>query len=44
LNLANFDDEQQIDAEDNHRRCVKHGREEEAKPKRKQRKTREDDE
>jgi hypothetical protein len=36
---APLDDEQQIEAEDNFRRCVKHGSEEEAKPKREQRKT-----
>jgi hypothetical protein len=42
LNLANLDDEQQIEAEDNYRSCVKHGAEEEAKPKRKQRRTREE--
>jgi hypothetical protein len=43
LNLANLDDEQQIEAEDNYRSCVKHGSEEEAKAKRKQRKTKEED-
>jgi hypothetical protein len=44
LNLANLDDEQQIEAEDNYRSCVKHGAEEEAKPKRKTRKKQDDDE
>jgi DNA modification methylase len=44
LNLANLDDEQQIEAEDNYRSCVKHGSEEEAKPKRKSRKKQDDDE
>jgi hypothetical protein len=44
LNLANLDDEQQIDAEDNYRSCVKHGSDEEAKPKRKGRKKQDDDE
>jgi hypothetical protein len=44
LNLANIDDEQQIEAEDNYRSCVKHGGEEEAKPKRKSRKKQDDDE
>jgi hypothetical protein len=41
LNLASLDDEQQIEAEDNYRSCVKHGAEQEAKPKRKQRKNKE---
>jgi hypothetical protein len=44
MNLANLDDEQQIEAEDNYRSCVKHGGEEEAKPKKKRRKMTEDDE
>jgi hypothetical protein len=44
LNLASLNDEQQMEAEDNYRSCVKHGAEEEAKPKRKQRKTRREDE
>ena len=43
LNLANLDDEQQIEAEDEYRICVCRGSEEEAKPKRRQRKTREED-
>ena len=43
LNLANLDDDQQIEAEDNYRSCVKHGSEEEAKPKRKQRRTRDEE-
>lgn len=43
LNLANLDDEQQIEAEDNYRSCVKHGTDEEAKPKRRQRKTKDGD-
>ena len=38
LNLANLDDEQQIEAEDDYRICVRRGSEEEAKPKRKSRK------
>jgi hypothetical protein len=42
LNLANLDDEQQIEAEDNYRSCVTHGSDEEAKPKRKQRRAREE--
>jgi DNA modification methylase len=44
LNLANLDDEQQIEAEDNYRSCVRRGSEEEAKPKRKSRKKQDDDE
>jgi DNA modification methylase len=44
LNLANLDDEQQIEAEDNYRSCVKHGSEEDVKPKRKSRKKQDDDE
>ena len=44
LNLTNLDDEQQIEAEDNYRSCVKHGSEEEPKPKRKSRKKQDDDE
>jgi hypothetical protein len=37
-------DEQQIDAEDDYRICVRRGGEEEAKPKRKRRKMKRDDE
>jgi hypothetical protein len=43
LSLANLDDEQQIEAEDDYRICVRRGSEEEAKPK-KRRKMTEDDE
>jgi hypothetical protein len=42
LNLANLDDEQQIEAVDNDRSCVEHVSEEEAKPKRKERRVREE--
>jgi hypothetical protein len=41
--LANLEDEQQIEAEDDYRICVRRGSEEEAKPKRRQRKTRDED-
>jgi hypothetical protein len=44
LNLANLSEEQQIDAEDNYRICVRRGSSEETKPKRKRRKTQDDDE
>jgi DNA modification methylase len=44
LNSASLSDEQQIEAEDDYRICVRRGSEEEAKPKRKSRKTKEDDE
>jgi hypothetical protein len=44
LNLANLTDELQIKAEDNYRICVRRGRDEETKPKKRQRKTRPDDE
>ena len=44
MNLANLDDEQQIEAEDDYRICVRRGSEEEAKPKRRQRKQQDDDE
>src|SRR5208282_6239321 len=44
LNLASLSDEQQIEAEDDYRICVRRGSEEEAKPKRKSRKTKEDGE
>ena len=44
LNSANLSDEQQIEAEDDYRICVRRGSEEVAKPKRKSRKTKEDDE
>ncbi len=38
LNLANLTDEQQIEAEDDYRICVRRGSEQEAKPKKRQRK------
>jgi hypothetical protein len=38
LNLANLTGEQQIEAEDDFRICARRGSEEEAKPKKKQRK------
>jgi hypothetical protein len=41
--IALLDDEQQIEAEDSYRSRVKHGSEEGAKPKRKQRRTRDAD-
>jgi hypothetical protein len=44
LNLANLSEEEQIDAEDNYRICVRRGSSEEAKPKRQRRKTHDDDE
>jgi hypothetical protein len=44
LNSANLDDEQQIEADDDCRICVRRGSEEGAKPKRRQRETKEDDE
>ena len=44
LNLANLDDKQQIEAEDDYRSCVRHGSDEEAKPKPKSRKKQDDDE
>jgi hypothetical protein len=44
LNLANLTDEQQIEAEDDYRICARRGGNEEAKPKRKSRKIKEDDE
>ena len=44
LNLANLTDEQQIEAEDDYRICVRRGSDEEAKPKRQRRKTRGEDE
>ena len=44
LNLANLTDEQQIDAEDDYRICVRRGSNEEAKPKRQRRKKQDDDE
>ena len=44
LNLANLSDEQQIEAEDDYRICVRRGSEVEAKPTRKSRKRQEDDE
>jgi hypothetical protein len=43
LNLSRLTDEQQIEAEDDFRICVRRGSEEEAKPKRKQRRAREED-
>lgn len=42
LNLANLSDEQQIEAEDDYRICVRRGSEVEAKPKRKNRKRRDE--
>ena len=36
LNLANLTDEQPIEAEDNYRICVRRGRDEETKPKKRQ--------
>ncbi len=44
LNSANLTDEQQIEAEDDYRICVRRGSSEEAKPKRKSRKKSQDDE
>jgi hypothetical protein len=44
LNLANLSDEQQIEAEDDYRICVRRGSEVETKPKRKSRKKQDDDE
>jgi hypothetical protein len=44
LNLANLSEEEQIDAEDNYRICVRRGSTEEVKPRRKRRKTQEHDE
>jgi len=44
LNSANLTDEQQIEAEDDHRICARRGSTEEAKPKRQRRVNREDDE
>ncbi len=44
LNLANLTDEQQIEAEDDYRICVRRGGDEEAKPKRKRRKMKSDEE
>ena len=44
LNLANLTDEQQIEAEDDYRICVRRGRDEETKPKKRQRKMKPDDE
>ena len=43
LNLANLTDEQQIEAEDDYRICVRRGSEQEAKPKKRQRKMLQDD-
>jgi hypothetical protein len=43
LNLANLDDEQQIEAEDDYRICVRRGASEEARPKRQRRKKHSDD-
>ena len=44
LNLANLTDEQQIEAEDDYRICVRRGSEQESKPKKRQRKMLQDDE
>ena len=38
MNLANLTDKQQIEAEDDYRICVRRGRDEETKPKKRQRK------
>jgi hypothetical protein len=43
LNLANLSDEQQIEAEDDYPICVRHGSEQEAKPKKRQPKILPDD-
>jgi hypothetical protein len=43
LNLAHFSDEQQIEAEDDYRICVRRGSNEESKPKPKRRRPTEDD-
>ncbi len=43
LNLANLTDEQQIEAEDDYRICVRRGRDEETKPRRQRPNTTEDD-
>ncbi len=43
LNLANLTDEQQIEAEDNYRICVRRGGEQESKPKKRQRKMLQDE-
>ncbi|MGO8900411.1 MAG: hypothetical protein ACLQU5_18995 [Isosphaeraceae bacterium] len=43
LNLANLTDEQQIEAEDDYRICVRRGRDDETKPRRQRPKTTEDD-
>jgi len=42
LNLANVTDEQPIEAEYGYRICVRRGRDEEAKPKNRQRKMKQD--
>jgi hypothetical protein len=44
LNLANLLEEEQIEAEDDYRICVRRGSSEEAKPKRQRRKAQDDDE
>ena len=44
LNLAHLTDEQQIEAEDDYRICVRRGTSEESKPKRQRRKPRDEDE
>lgn len=43
LNLANLTDEQQIEAEDDYRICVRRGSDEEAKPKKRPRKMKQED-
>ena len=43
LNLSRLTDEQQIEAEDDYRICVRRGSEEEAKPKRLKRKMKQED-
>jgi hypothetical protein len=44
LNLAHLIDEQQIEAEDDYRICVRRGSDEETKPKKRQRKMKQEDE
>jgi len=43
LNLANLTDEQQIEAEDDYRICARRGSEQEAKPRKRQRKMKQAD-
>ncbi len=44
MNLANLTDELHSEAEDDYRICVRRGRDEETKPKKRQRKMKPDDE